>query len=614
MASLIPTLNSVKRKMTSGERRFAERLESHLEDDYLCWYDVPIGPRYMHPDFVILHPRRGILVVEVKDWRKENIHSMDKTSAYIHTSSGLKKETNPLEQARAYAHAVVKILERDESLINKNGTNYTGRLNFPWGYGVVLSRITRQSFNQTDLSEVIPGERVICQDEMTEGVDPEEFQKHLWDMFTVTFPTLMSMPQIDRVRWHLFPQIRIAPSQGQLDLEGDDNNYEMTLDSIPDLVRVMDVQQEQLARSLGEGHRVIHGAAGSGKTMILGYRAIHLARILSKPILVLCYNKALAAYLNGVIEEKGLSEKVLVRNFHVWCFDQLRLYGVEKPAGEGEEFILALVNKVIESVDKGKIPRAQYGAVLIDEGHDFEPEWFKLVTQMIDPETNSLLVLYDDAQSIYGEKDRKQFSFKSVGIQAQGRTTILKLNYRNTTEVLDAAYEFAREVLTPEEADEDGVPIIKPETAGRHGPRPELIQLSSENDEVNYICGKVNKLLSEGMSPNNIAVLYRSYRMGKRMADAFDKNDIPYEWKSSKINTRTQSETGNVKLLTLHGSKGLEFPLVFIPGLGHMPGDYDPDNEARLLYVGMTRAMQQLILTSHAESEFTKRMKLVIGN
>ena len=42
---------------------------------------------------------------------------------------------------------------------------------------------------------------------------------------------------------------------------------------MPDIVRAMDLQQEQLARSMGEGHRVIHGVAGSGKTMILGYRA-----------------------------------------------------------------------------------------------------------------------------------------------------------------------------------------------------------------------------------------------------------------------------------------------------------------------------------------------------
>ena len=35
----------------------------------------------------------------------------------------------------------------------------------------------------------------------------------------------------------------------------------------------MDLQQEKLARSVGDGHRVIHGVAGSGKNMILGYRA-----------------------------------------------------------------------------------------------------------------------------------------------------------------------------------------------------------------------------------------------------------------------------------------------------------------------------------------------------
>ena len=52
------------------------------------------------------------------------------------------------------------------------------------------------------------------------------------------------------------------------------------------------------------------------------------------------------------------------------------------------------------------MPRAQYGAVLVDEGHDFEPEWLKLVAQMVHPETNSLLVLYDDAQSINRRKAR----------------------------------------------------------------------------------------------------------------------------------------------------------------------------------------------------------------
>jgi superfamily I DNA and RNA helicase len=74
--------------------------------------------------------------------------------------------------------------------------------------------------------------------------------------------------------------------------------------------------------------------------------------------------------------------------------------------------------------------------LLIDEGHDFEADWLKLVTQMIDPEKDSLLLLYDDAQSIYkkkrDKKDRLDFSLSSVGIQARGRTKVLKMNYRNT--------------------------------------------------------------------------------------------------------------------------------------------------------------------------------------
>jgi hypothetical protein len=84
-------------------------------------------------------------------------------------------------------------------------------------------------------------------------------------------------------------------------------------EELPDIMRVMDLQQEQLARSLGDGHRVIHGVAGSGKTMILGYRAEHLAQTQgpgSKPILVLCYNEPLGVKLAASMEAKGLADRV----------------------------------------------------------------------------------------------------------------------------------------------------------------------------------------------------------------------------------------------------------------------------------------------------------------
>ena len=124
---------------------------------------------------------------------------------------------------------------------------------------------------------------------------------------------------------------------------------------------------------------------------------------------------------------------------------------------------------------------------MIDEGHDFAPEWLRLVTQMVDPTTNSLLLLYDDAQSIYERASKKQFSFKSVGVQAQGRTTILKINYRNTKQILQTASLIAADLLTADDKDEDGIPLVKPISCGREGQPPLIIRLPTLRAEADKI-------------------------------------------------------------------------------------------------------------------------------
>ena len=248
----------------------AERLEQKLDDDYLLWYDVPVGPKYSHPDFVVMHPRRGLLVLEIKDWRLATIRTVDKETWEIIPDGIPKDVINPLEQARQYAHQVVNSLERDPQLVQHDG-KHQGKLAFPWSYGVVFSNITRKQFEAAEFDQAIEPNRVICSDEMTDSVDAEGLQSRLWGMFPYTMRGVMSLPQLDRVRWIMFPEVRVQ-TQGAL---FDDSDAEAEL---PSIMRVMDLQQEQLARSLGDGHRVIHGVAGSGKTMILGYRAEYLAK------------------------------------------------------------------------------------------------------------------------------------------------------------------------------------------------------------------------------------------------------------------------------------------------------------------------------------------------
>lgn len=591
--------------MTPGERRVAQRLESHLEDDYLCWYGVPVGSRGLHPDFLILHPRRGLLVLEVKDWKADTIGSIDRFSATLVLEGRRKQTANPLEQAKQYAYSLKDALEQDPALVSGPGSPYQGRLAFPWGYGVVLTNISRKAFTQAGLEDVIPSDRVICQDEMIESVAPEAFQARLWGMFGVTFRCLLTLPQIDRVRWHLFPEIRVT--QGTFDLPTPD---ERVAGVVPDIVRVMDLQQEQVARSLGEGHRVIHGVAGSGKTMILGYRAQHLAQALAKPILVLCYNAALAARLQYMMDERGLRDKVSARSFHGWCHDQLRLYHVPMPQAEGQMYFQRLVEAVIRGVDRGQIPRAQYGAVLIDEGHDFEAEWLKLVAQMVDSETNSLLVLYDDAQSINRSPSRLRFSFAEVGIQARGRTTVLKVNYRNTAEVMALACSFAREVLSPKEADEDGIPLLLPQSAGRHGELPTLKRIANAKGELDFIVGQARALHGAGAAWKDMAVLFRVNRDGERIAAHLTEVGIPVNlFGKSPDRRKFRPADDSVKLVTFHSSKGLEFPVVFIPFLEALPYMKDDvPGEARLLYVAMTRAMERLFLTHHGDSRFVSEV------
>lgn len=604
VATLIPAIGSVVSRMMAGEKRFAERLEQKLEEDYYCWYDVSIGERTRHPDFVIFHPNRGLLVLEVKDWKLGSIQSLDKQHAMLAIDGVLKSQINPIEQARQYMFAITSKLERDPQLVFPSGS-LKGKVAFSYGHGVVLSNIDRAQFDAHEMGNAIPSHLVICKDEMVPSVDAEIFQKRLWDMFPIKFHRQLTLPQIDRIRWHMFPEIRIG---AQADLFDANEQKEV---EIPDLIRVMDIQQEQLARSLGEGHRVIHGVAGSGKTLILGYRAEHLAQLCQRPILVLCYNRTLASKLQSMMEAKGLQDKVHAVHFHAWCRRQLDAYHVEIPqhTGDGDAFFAACVDKVIQAVENKHIPTAQYDAVLIDEGHDFHAEWFKLIVQMIHPDSNSLLVLYDDAQSIYSGAKKIRFSFSSVGIQAKGRTTILKLNYRNTTEILAVARAFADDLLNQKDAEEDQAPTVQPMSTGRHGPKPLLIKLPTLREEVEHLITRLQDAHRTGTPWNDMAVLYRGAPTDHVVIDMLKRKGIPFEWSGDR-KKRINPNHDSVKVVTMHSSKGLEFPLVVIPGIGaKTKNEGTLEEEARLLYVAMTRATNELAISYSDVSPLTEKME-----
>jgi len=604
MATFLQSIGSTSAPVTPGERRFGERLYNHLEDDYLVWFNVPVGRTRRYPDYVVLHPRRGLLVLEVKDWKISDLRKLEKHRWEVELGGKRKTVESPLEQARAYMLEIVHMLERDPQLREGRG-DYEGKLVFPYGWGVVFPNITRKQWDEL-LSEneqelILPAHRLICKDEMLESTDPLAFQEKLWGMFEYDFKRTMSLPQIDRVRWHMFPEVRIEEGR-QAELFEDE-------EIAPDIIKVLDMQQEQLARNLGKGHRVIHGVAGSGKTLILGYRCVQLADSLSRPALVLCYNVSLAARLKRFIEAKGLSEKVHVRGFHEWCGEMLRAYHVPLKDGDGERWVLQ-VESVIEGVANGLIPRAQYGAVMIDEGHDFEPQWLKLVVQMVDPATDSFLLLYDDAQSIYRKENGLGFALSSVGVKAAGRTTILRLNYRNSREILKFAYDFAKGSLGPASTDEDHIPLIEPESAGVSGAKPAFKMLARFEDECAYALRCTNAWMEKGIPTHEIAIICFKKWQGVAMSKLLSKHRVKHLWMGETMGKKAYDPTAKrITVLPAPSSKGLEFQAVVVIGAGSLDAREEKTNDqTRLLYVAMTRAKRQLAISASAENQFTRKL------
>ena len=204
------------------------------------------------------------------------------------------------------------------------------------------------------------------------------------------------------------------------------------------------------------------------------------------------------------------------------------------------------------------------------------------------------------------KKNQLDFTLSSVGISARGRTTILKLNYRNTGQILHFAQAFASQYLSPGKSSED-IPLIQPESIGKSGPEPVLKVFDSFDQEVEYVASVLRKLHDQQSEPwASMCITYRNNWMGKVLEKALLANDVPCQLLANSQDKKSlKLGDESVKLMTMHSSKGLEFPIVVVSGVGRMPSDNEEDiTEAKLLYVAMTRSTDKLLITADKESEF----------
>lgn len=262
--------------------------------------------------------------------------------------------------------------------------------------------------------------------------------------------------------------------------------------------------------------------------------------------------------------------------------------------------LIALCAELAAAADAAVLPRW----VLVDELQDCEPAEVSLLASLRRPSTG-LFAVGDPDQAIYGWRGSLPGVFEAMADQWHAKVHRLALNYRSTPEVLAAA---GAVLGTPAElrvrAQRDPGVLV---TVRRHG-HGQLEGL--------WLAARCRQLHSAGVAWNDMAVLARTRRQLADLATVFSGCALPCEpgdtasWWTERLGENAAGpDQSGVRMLTLHGAKGLEFLHVFISGCNQGVSPLASawrslqalEEERRLLYVAMTRAKDSLEIGWHAQ-------------
>jgi len=497
-------------------------------------------------------------------------------------------------------------IRADRRLVSRE-PYHAGNPKIPIHEGVVFPNINKYEYLSKALDQVIDAERIFFWDDLHPQSDisrdpsGQTFQKALQQKYSTSFHFNLTPDELNHLRQLIFPVVRI---------ELPDRNPSAQHEKQQSRIKMLDHNQEAIARKIDGGHRIITGPSGSGKTLVLVHRAALLMQQNKtvKRILFVCYNITLVNFIKRLLAEKKVplgENGVEVLHFFELC---AKILG-EPVTWEKEE--TAYYDLVIEeALKKAKEYPEKYDAILVDEGQDFSDDMYRIVVSLLNPVTNHMAIALDDNQNIY----RRTQTWKELGIQARGRVHKLSWVYRNTGNIADFAQKFLNQKEEKANPQSTQMEMFQ-EFLTTTGPEPEVRQLSNLDELINYIAKQINHLHhDEGYSLSEIAVIYTQkspdhltrHSSARLITHALEKHGICCNWIAGDYRAKRAYDvtTQNVTISTIHSVKGFDYACVFVIGLDWLEGArWTAEQVKNLTYVAITRARERLYLLNVSQQK-----------
>ncbi|WP_240360934.1 AAA family ATPase [Pyxidicoccus caerfyrddinensis] len=384
-------------------------------------------------------------------------------------------------------------------------------------------------------------------------------------------------------------------------------------------------------RRFDDGHHLVRGVAGSGKTYVLAHWvARYLLEHDEAQVLVSFYNRALVPLV-----DKLLMEALLQR--------------------AGRERVRELRSRVtVRHVGALRRPEpGSFDAVFVDEAQDMDAKALATLYGLVRPyplpdgrQVRCFQLFMDDSQNVYGQIPIDALKEQlPEGLSFRGRTRVLKETFRATRDILDVAFNVVLDPLRQHQAGEPGMReymkvgelaregllwlpeetlegLFRVQSTERGGVLPSVRGFASGASEARQVAKEIARLIrEEGVHPGDILVV--APVMPSQYTEALKRAGVPAEAYGGKggrdVTDFRVSGVDHVRATTVFSCKGHECPIVFFAGLDALdtmenwmagakersPREIERIRRA-MFYVGSTRAMKRQYLTGVRGARFLR--------